>query len=310
MDGPWAFEAHPGVWLLIAGIIALGYYAVRQIGPMIVPAGQPIVTKRQKRCFGLAVFLLWVAADWPMHDIAEEYLYSVHMGQHLLIAFIVPPLMLLAMPEWLGRLLVIDGGVVSRALRVLTRPVVAAVIFNALQILSHWSAVVNLSVENGVFHYSIHLAVFFSALLMWFPVVGPLPELQLSEPGKMIYLFISSIVPTVPAGWLTFADGVVYSAYDNAEWLWGISPTGDQQAAGAVMKVIGGFYLWALITIRYFRYAAGRREADLVARRAARRQPTPNRQRSDVDAFTADLTFDDVQRVFDSNPEPQREAPT
>lgn len=310
MDGPWAFEAHPAVWLLIVGIIALGYYAVRQIGPLVVPAGQPIVTKRQKRCFGLGVFLLWVAADWPMHDIAEEYLYSVHMGQHLLIAFIVPPLLLLAMPEWLGRLLVIDGGVASRVLRVLTRPVVAAVIFNALQILSHWTAVVNLSVDNGVFHYTIHLAVFFSALLMWFPVVGPLPELQLSEPGKMIYLFISSIVPTVPAGWLTFAEGVVYSAYDHAEPLWGISPTADQQAAGAVMKVVGGFYLWALITIRYFRYAAGRREADLVARRSARPQLTPSRKRVGVDALTVDLTFDDVQRAFDENPEPQREAPT
>ncbi len=315
MDGPWEFEAHPAVWLLIAGIVALGYYAVRHIGPMVVPDGQEIVTKRQKRCFALAVFLLWVAADWPMHDIAEEYLYSVHMAQHLLIAFIVPPLFLLAMPEWLARLIVVDGGAVSRVLRVLTRPILAAVIFNALQILSHWGAVVNLSVENGVFHYTIHLAVFFSALLMWFCVVGPLPELQISEPAKMVYLFASSIVPTVPAGWLTFAEGVVYSAYDHADPLWGISPTDDQQAAGAVMKVVGGFYLWALITIRYFRFTSGRRERDLVARRT-RKQPTPNRERSGSYALTpdltfdTDLTFDDVQRAFDENPEPRREAPS
>ena len=314
MDGPWEFEAHPAVWLLIAGIVALGYYAVRHIGPMVVPDGQEIVTKRQKRCFALAVFLLWVAADWPMHDIAEEYLYSVHMAQHLLIAFIVPPLFLLAMPEWLARLIVVDGGAVSRVLRVLTRPILAAVIFNALQILSHWGAVVNLSVENGVFHYTIHLAVFFSALLMWFCVVGPLPELQISEPAKMVYLFASSIVPTVPAGWLTFAEGVVYSAYDHADPLWGISPTDDQQAAGAVMKVVGGFYLWALITIRYFRFTSGRREADLARR--ARKQPTPNRERSGSYALTpdltfdTDLTFDDVQRAFDEHPEPRREAPS
>ena len=217
--------------------------------------------------------------------------------------------MLLAMPEWLARLIVVDGGVVSRALRVLTRPVVAAVIFNALQILSHWAAVVNLSVENGVFHYTIHLAVFFSALLMWFPVVGPLPELQMSEPGKMVYLFASSIVPTVPAGWLTFAEGVVYSAYDHAEPLWGISATDDQQAAGAVMKVIGGFYLWALITVRYFRFTSGRREADLVARRT-RKQPPPKPERVGAVAITPDHTFGDGQRAFDENPEPPREAPT
>ncbi|MCQ3807688.1 MAG: cytochrome c oxidase assembly protein [Acidimicrobiaceae bacterium] len=309
MSGPWEFEAHPAVWLLIAAIVALGYYAVRHIGPLVVPDGQTVVTKRQKRCFALAVLLLWVASDWPMHDIAEEYLYSVHMAQHLLIAFIVPPLLLLAMPEWLARLIVVDGGAVSRVLRVLTRPVLAAVVFNALQILSHWGAVVNLSVENGVFHYTIHLAVFFSALLMWFCVVGPLPEFQISEPAKMVYLFASSIVPTVPAGWLTFAEGVVYSAYDHADPLWGISPTDDQQAAGAVMKVVGGFYLWALITIRYFRFTSGRREAD-IARRRTRRQPPPRPERVGAVATTGDLTFGDVQRAFDENPEPPREPPT
>ncbi len=304
MNGPWEFEAHPSVWLLIAGIIFLGCYSVRRIGPLVVPEGEEIVTKKQKRCFALAVFLLWVAADWPMHDIAEEYLYSVHMGQHLIIAFIVPPLMLLAMPEWLARLVVIDGGLSSRILTTLTKPVTAAVIFNALQILSHWSAVVNLSVENGIFHYTMHLAVFFSALLMWFCVVGPLPELQLSEPGKMVYLFASSIVPTVPAGWLTFANGVVYSAYDHLEPLWGISPTDDQQAAGAVMKVVGGFYLWALITLLYFRYASSRRNANQRVRRNLK-QLVPDTASATLEG---DLLFEDVQRVFEENPDPPQET--
>ncbi|MFT5202517.1 MAG: putative membrane protein [Candidatus Aldehydirespiratoraceae bacterium] len=262
----WAFEAHPEVWLLIGGIVTLGIYATRQIGPLVVAEGQPVVTTSQKRFFAVGVLLLWIAADYPMHDIAEKYLYSVHMFQHLLIAFIVPPLLLLAMPEWLARLLVLDGGGVSRVLRVLTKPVVAGVVFNLFQVLTHWGAVVNLSSENGSFHYLIHLGVFFSALLMWFPVLGPLKEVHLSEPAKLIYLFLMSIVPTVPAGWLTFAEGVVYEAYDTDTNLWGLSPTDDQQLAGAVMKVVGGFYLWILIAIRFFRYAAREREADETAR--------------------------------------------
>ena len=71
----------------------------------------------------------------------------------------------------------------------------------------------------------------------------------MGEPGKMLYLFLMSIVPTVPAGWLTFAEGVVYEAYETDDALWGISPVEDQQAAGAVMKVIGGFYLWTIIAV-------------------------------------------------------------
>ena len=53
--------------------------------------------------------LLWLASDWPVHDIAEEYLYSAHMIQHLLLTFVVPPLFLLATPEWLARLVVGRG---------------------------------------------------------------------------------------------------------------------------------------------------------------------------------------------------------
>ena len=286
----WAFEAHPEVWLLIAGIIGLGVYATRSIGPLVVAEGAPVVTTAQKRFFVAGVLLLWIAADYPMHDIAEEYLYSVHMLQHLLIAFIVPPLLLLAMPEWLARLLVLDGGATSRVLRVLTKPIVAGVIFNLFQILTHWSAVVNTSSENGSFHNVIHLGVFFSALLMWFPVLGPLKEVHLSEPAKLLYLFLMSIVPTVPAGWLTFAEGVVYDAYDNDTNLWGINPTDDQQLAGAVMKVVGGFYLWTLIAIRFFRYTARLRDADDRARQDGGR-----------------LTYHDVERAFDAAGEPPRE---
>ncbi len=266
----WSYELHAEVWLVVAAIAVLGVYAVRSIGPLVVTDGSPIVTRRQVTAFWLAVVLLFVAASWPMHDVAEEALYSVHAVQHLLIVFIIPPLFLIALPRWLARLVILDDSRTARVLRVLTRPLVAGIIFNVLQILNFWTVVVNYSTENGAFHYSIHFAMFISAILMWFPVMGPLPELQMSEPGKMLYLFAMSIVPTVPAAWLTFAEGSVYAAYDHADRLWGISVTSDQQAAGFVTKVVGGFYLWTLIAIRFFRYATRQRVADDARRRSVR----------------------------------------
>ncbi len=123
---PWAFQAHPEVWLLIAGIVGLGVYAVKVIGPKVVDDG-PVVTRRQTVVFFIAVGLLWLAADYPMHDSSEQYLYSVHMIQHLLITFVVPPLLLYATPEWLARLVILDDGLASKILRRLTHPVVAGV---------------------------------------------------------------------------------------------------------------------------------------------------------------------------------------
>ena len=103
---PWRFQPHPQVWLLIAFLIAAYVYAVRVIGPDAVPTGQPIVTRRQIGAFAGAMLLLWAASDWPMHDISEEYLYSAHMLQHMVLAFFVPPLALLATPAWLMRAIV------------------------------------------------------------------------------------------------------------------------------------------------------------------------------------------------------------
>ncbi|MDE0516516.1 MAG: cytochrome c oxidase assembly protein, partial [Acidimicrobiaceae bacterium] len=239
----WRFQFHPEVWLMVAAIVGLGFYVVRVVAPAAGPAGPgggtAAVTGRQRLCFVAGVALLWVSADWPMHDIAEEYLYSVHMVQHLLISFVVPPLLLMAVPEWLARLILVDGSRSARVIRRLVHPLVAGVAFNALQALMHWNTVVELSVRSGPFHYAMHLLMFASALAMWTPVVGPLRELHLSEPMKMVYLFTMSIIPTVPAAWLTFAEGSVYPIYDHAQRLWGISVAADQQAAGAVMKVLG-----------------------------------------------------------------------
>ena len=271
---PWQFQPHPEVWLLLAAIIGLGFYATRVIGPKVVTEdsvdskGEPlqIVTTRQRRFFVAAVVSLAVAADWPLHDIAERYLYSLHMIQHLMISFFIPILFLQATPEWLARLILGGGDQEKTWIGKLAKPVVAALIFNILAALTHWNGIVQASFDSGPFHYGIHLLVFSSALLVWLPIFGPLPELRLSVPSQLIYLFLLSIIPTVPAGWLTFADNPVYPAYDTVDRLWNISTVNDQQAAGAIMKVLGGFFLWTLIGIRFFSYAAKEQAADFNRR--------------------------------------------
>ena len=262
----WSWQPHPEVWVLIAGIVALGGYTTRVIGPKVVPSGMPVVTTRQRRFFVLAVVMLAIAADWPMHDIAEQYLYSVHMMQHLLITFFIPIFFLQATPEWLARLVLGGSTQASGTLRRLAKPIVAGVIFNALAALTHWNGVVQLSADSGVFHYGIHLAMFSSALLMWLPVLGPLPEYRLSPPAQMVYLFCMSIIPTIPAGWLTFADNVVYPAYDIDERLFGINVIDDQQMAGFIMKILGGVFLWVLIAVRFFGWTKEQQQRDLANR--------------------------------------------
>jgi putative membrane protein len=286
----WRWQPHPEVWLLVGGVILLAIYALRVVGPKVVPAGTPVISRSQLAWLVLGVVLLWFASDWPMHDIAEEYLFSVHMTQHMLLTFAVPPVFLLATPEWLARL-VLGHGRVKRAFYKIARPVPAAVAFNALQLLTHWPGVVNTSVENALVHYVVHAALVSTAFLLWIPVCGPLPELRISYPAQMLYLFVTSIVPTVPAAWLTFAEGSVYSAYDIPQRLGDISVTTDQQAAGLMMKLVGGGFLWLIITIRFFQWASKFSDTDKAVDQAGP---------------VHDLTWADVEREFEEHP-PQPE---
>ncbi len=286
-----SWEPHPEVWFLLAGLIGLAYYATKVIGPRVVPAGSPVVTRRQKMAFGASIVLLWFAADFPIHDIAEDRLYSVHMFQHTMLSLFIPPLLLLSIPTWLARL-VIGNGRAGPVVMALTRPVVAAVVFNAVQALTHWTAIVNLSVENGPFHYALHVLVFTSALMVWFPVCGPLPERRISLPGQMVHLFLLSIIPTIPGAWLTFADGVVYKAYDKPDRLWGLSVTADQQLAGLIMKLGAGSFLWIVIAGLFFTWAKRHEESRKLQRTVTEREV---------------LTWDLVEAEFDRLGAPPKE---
>jgi putative membrane protein len=226
------------------------------LGPKVVPNGE-VISRKQIRIFSLMIFLLLISTDWPLHDIAEEYLYSMHMLQHTILTYIIPPLALLATPEWLFRLLV-GKGRTYRVIRFLTRPVIAAVTYNAVLLITHIPALVNRSAAGGPLHYSLHVLLVFSALMLWTPICGPAKEWRMSYGAMMVYLFCTSLVPSIPAGWLTFAEGSVYNHYDTPVRVWGMSVLSDQQLAGGIMKLGGAVFLWALIiTIFFTRFMKG-----------------------------------------------------
>ncbi|MEY4146457.1 MAG: hypothetical protein RL278_13 [Actinomycetota bacterium] len=252
---PWRFQLHIEVWVLVIAVVASYVYAIRVIGPRVVTHGN-VISRKQLWAFIVGALLLWIASDWPIHDISEEYLYSVHMFQHMLYSYFMPPLMLIATPLWLYDL--IFAGVRARkVVNFMTKPVVAGLLFNGVIMVTHIPQMVNRSVSNGPLHYSLHVLVVTSALLMWFPICGPDRSRHLGYGGKMIYLFLMSVVPTVPAAWLTFADGAVYKHYDIAVRVWGLSVTTDQQLAGAIMKTGGSIYLWTIVVVIFFRRFIG-----------------------------------------------------
>lgn len=281
-----AWQPHPEVWLLIAGLVALGVYAQRVVEPSAVAAGHLPITSAQRRWFVAAVALMWFASDWPMHDVSEERLYLVHMVQHLLYTGVIAPMLLLASPPWLIEFLIGNGATRTWFFR-LGRPLPAAIIYNSVVAVTHWKLVVNTSVENGPFHYLVHTVVVVSALIVWLPVCSPIVSMRVSYPSQMFHIFLMSIIPTVPAAFLTVADGVLYSAYDHGPRMWGMSVIHDQQMAGVIMKVVAGFYLWGIIFFLFLKWVRSDTESAINPARKRGRLVVDGRI---IDDSAADLT--------------------
>ena len=257
------------MWLLVA-VLAVGYaLAINRLGPRLAPAGTPVVTRFQLASFSAGILALWVASDWPIHDIAERYLFSVHMVQHVTYSIIAAPLLLIGTPTWLARWL-LSPRWLQRTVRYLSRLVPATILFNLVVIVTHTPIVVNAALEHALLHFGIHALIFLSSIIVWMPIVSPLPEVPRLPPlGRMLFLFLQSVVPTVPASFLTFGAHPLYSFYDHVPRLWGISALTDMQVAGVIMKIGVGLSMWVIIAILFFRWYSAE-EAPTPSRRVSR----------------------------------------
>jgi putative membrane protein len=279
------WHLHPDVifWmcLLEAGYLALVLRESR------LRVGERVVTRRQIALYTSGVFILWVASGTPIHDWGEKYLFSVHMTQHLLITMIAPPLLLLGTPAWLFRPVLTRRWILPVA-RVITLPILGIIIFNATTLVTHLPPFVNYVLVNHPVHFLAHVLIFFTAIIMWWPVFSPMPELpRLSFGGQMVYLFVQSLVPSIIASFMTYGSTVLYTFYAQAPRRWGMTPIGDQVMAGLIMKLTGATLIFGLMTIVFFRWY----------NQEQREHPDP------LEALDAnlppDLTWEDIEAELD-----------
>lgn len=151
------------------------------------------------------------------------------------MSFVSAPLLVAGTPGWMLTTLTEPiRPLVSR----LAQPVVAIAIFNAVLVLSHWPALVGLYLRVDAVHFGMHALWMIAGYVFWLPVLNRAPDHygKLSPPLQMVYLFLSSIIPTVPGSFLTWAETGLFEEYALAPRLWGVTAVQDTQAAGAIMK--------------------------------------------------------------------------
>src|SRR5713226_10623241 len=122
------FGEHPSVPIGVAILIASYLGACRVIGR------RP--SRRQAMWFALAMAAI-LYAHTELDELADARIFSMHMLQHLMETFVIPPLLLLGTPAWMIQRVVLSRAIKPIA-RGLTNPLVAFVIFSAVFVTAHF----------------------------------------------------------------------------------------------------------------------------------------------------------------------------
>jgi len=246
----WSWKAYPGAWLLALGLLGTYWLALRRLRRR---AASGYLGGGLPGRYVLGVIVLWLAVDWPIGLLGAGYLLSAHMLQHIMVTLVAAPLLLSGTRPEVARMLLGTGWRMRLARRI-TRPLPAMLLYNGILVLTFVPGVVDAAMPTQVGSFAVEMAWFASALVMWTPVLAPLPELRtLSGVSAMAYLFLQSIAPTVPASFLTFGRFPLYAVYELAPRVWTeLSASADQRIAGLTMKLGGGLVLWGYIAWIFF----------------------------------------------------------
>jgi cytochrome c oxidase assembly factor CtaG len=210
----------------------------------------------------LAIFVVALAS--PIGTLADGYLFSAHMLQHLLLVLIVPPLALLGLPPRA----VASAGAGPAPARALRPPPLLLTWGMGVGAMWLWHAptLCNAAAQSQLVHRLQEATLVAMGLAFWYPVLAPRVSRRIAPLGGVLYLFTACIACTILGILVTFSPVEVCSVYlhptDRLGILpllrgdWGMTPARDQQIGGLLMWVPACLvYLGAIMAMlaRFYR---------------------------------------------------------
>lgn len=239
-------EATPGSWWLWPALLAsaaLYGFGVRQLWR--ASSGRRGIRLTDVGAFALGWLALAAALADPL-DALGQVSFAAHMAQHEILMLVAAPLLVLGKPlvalVWVfppTRRQRIVRPLRGRRWRAAWGWLVSAPVAWSVHALTLWVWHAPAWFEAGLHHAAIHdlqhASFFASALLFWWALVRRRPG------GVAVLVVLTTLLHTGFLGaLLTFAPGVWYPSYVNADNPWGMTALADQQLGGLIMWVPAG----------------------------------------------------------------------
>jgi cytochrome c oxidase assembly factor CtaG len=271
-------HAHPHLhWTFSPAILVpIGAYAwfwgrrFLEVRRMSGPRGAGV---RQLIAFAGAIVALLLALVSPVDRLGEDYLFSAHMVQHLLLGDIAPLLILLSLSRVMMRPLTRRLQSVERALGPLAHPATALILWLGLVYLWHIPALYDGALQHATVHAVQHVAFFTAGVLVWWPLIQPVPMRH-----RLGGMWTFGYIGTAKAGlaalglYLTWTGTVAYTYYEHVPRIWGLTAVTDQNVGGAIMMIEQSVLLVTVLAILFGRMLAQSEQDELRRERLEERR--------------------------------------
>jgi cytochrome c oxidase assembly factor CtaG len=219
--------------------------------------------------YSLGVLVIFLALVSPIDTLGDDYLFSAHMLQHMMLGIVAPVLLVAGIPAsfvqaWL-RIPFIAG-----LENVLGYPPLTLIIANATFWIWHLPVLYNMTLENEAVHIVEHLMFLTTGVMLWWPVFKPVSKGRLTPLGAIVYMAIAAFISTILGIIFTVSDTPYYASYahpnDELGALkliredWGLTQLADQKLGGAIMwEPAGAIFLWAIMVtlVKWFKEDPG-----------------------------------------------------
>jgi putative membrane protein len=220
----------------------------------------------QAAAFAGAMLALLAAFASPIDGLGDDYLFSAHMVQHVLLGDIAPLLLLLSLSRVIMRPATRRLQGVERALGPFASPATGLVLWIGVIYLWHIPALYDAAVESPALHLLEHASFMAAGLALWWPLIQPVP-MRRRMTGMQPLLYIASAKAGLATLGLilTWSSTALYPYYERTPRIWGLSPVDDQNVGGVIMMVEQSFTLVLVLVFLFVRMLT-RSEAEEVRR--------------------------------------------
>jgi putative membrane protein len=209
---------------------------------------------RQGLAFAAFILVLLVALVSPIDALGEDYLFSMHMTQHILLGDIAPLLLLLSLSRVIMRPATRRFHSVERKLGRLASPYTFIAIWFALLYFWHLPPLYVAAIQHPVVHALEHLCFFTAGVAVWWPLIQPVPmRYKLSGIATLAYVLAAKLGLGMLGLYLTWSKSVAYGYYEHVPRIWGLSPVADQNVGGAIMMLEQSLVLVSVFCILFVR---------------------------------------------------------